>query len=412
MAKEYPRWQKDLIRKILKVRRVVVVSGPRQSGKTTLVKQVAARNDIFRTLDNDDFLKVALSDPTGFVRHNTKGTMILDEIQKAPLLLSAIKQVVDENNTPGQFLLTGSADMKTLPTISDSLAGRISHIRLRTLTIGELLGKRPSFFERAFKKDWPAQIKGYDKAAVIALAFRGGYPEVVKLPEAARERWHTDYAESLLNRDLRDIANIQRQDVMRSLLYVLAAWSGKLMDIAGICGKLSASRRTVESYINALLALHLFERLPPWLRTDYDRVGRREKIFATDTGFMAGLLRWRLDDVLMDTDRSGKIVETIVFNELAAQIDLRDGWRFYHYRDRLNREIDFIVENDQGELLGIEVKAGASFSTNDCRHMVWFKENIVPDRSFTGIVLHSGQDILPLGENMYAVPTAALWDPG
>jgi predicted AAA+ superfamily ATPase len=219
-----------------------------------------------------------------------------------------------------------------------------------------------------------------------------------------------DYAESLLTRDLRDIANIQRQDVMRSLLDVLAAWSGKLMDVAGICGKLAISRKTVESYINSLLTLHLFEKLPPWLQTDYDRVGRREKIFATDTGLMANLLQWRLDDVLLDADRSGKIVETFVFNELAAQIDLYDGYRFYHYRDRLGREIDFIVENDRGELLGIEVKVGSSFSSDDCRHMVWFKNNIVPDKPFTGIVLHSGQDALPLGENMYAVPIAALWE--
>ncbi|MDR0310813.1 MAG: ATP-binding protein [Acidobacteriota bacterium] len=409
MAKEYARWQKDLIRKTLKARRVVVISGPRQSGKTTLAKQVATKKDVFRTLDNDALLRVALSDPSGFVRH-AEGTMIIDEIQKAPLLLTAIKQAVDENSMPGQFLLTGSADIRTLPAVSDSLAGRISHMRLRTLTMGELLDKRPSFFERAFTKDWPSQIKGYDKAAIVDLAFRGGYPEVVKLPITARERWHADYAERLLNRDLRDIANIQRQGALRSLLDVLAAWSGKLMDIAGICGKLSVSRKTVESYINALLALHLFERLPPWLKTDYDRVGRREKIFATDTGFMASLLQWRMDNILLDADRSGKIVETFVFNELAAQIDLYDGYRFYHYRDRQNREIDFIVENDRGELLGMEVKAGSLFSTDDCRHMVWFKNNIVPDKPFTGIVLHSGQDILPLGGNMYAVPIAALWE--
>ena len=117
-----------------------------------------------------------------------------------------------------------------------------------------------------------------------------------------------------------------------------------------------------------------------------------------------------MDDVLLDADRSGKIVETFVFNELAAQVDLHDGYRFYHYRDRLNREIDFIVENDRGELLGIEVKAGSFFSPDDCRHLAWFKNNIVPDKSFTGMVLHSGQDVLPLGENMYAVPIAALWE--
>jgi predicted AAA+ superfamily ATPase len=277
------------------------------------------------------------------------------------------------------------------------------------LTIGEVLRKQPTFLERAFQKEWPSQIRGYDKPAVLELAFRGGYPEVLKLAETGRREWYDDYIKSLLSRDLRDIVNIQRQDVMEALLNVLSAWSSKLMNIEAICSKLSVSRNTLLRYVNAIILLCLFEKVPSWIRTDYDRVGSREKLFAADTGLMAHLLNWRLSDVLLDSDKSGKIIETLVFNELRAQIDLDYHYSLFHYRDRENREIDFIVRNDSGAFLGVEVKAGSAVSREDCRHMVWFKNNIAKDEPFIGVVLYTGEVALPLGKDMYAVPIAALW---
>ena len=192
MSKIFTRWQQKRIQEVLKVRRVVVISGARQSGKTTLAQKIAGEQDSFLSLDNEGILATALSDPMGFVKH-TKGTLIIDEIQKAPSLLLAIKQVVDADNRAGQFLLTGSADIATLPKITDSLAGRISHIRLRGLTMGEILGKQPTFLDKAFKRDWPLQIKGYDKPTILSLAFAGGYPEVLRLNQAERAPWFLDY---------------------------------------------------------------------------------------------------------------------------------------------------------------------------------------------------------------------------
>ncbi|MCL2009363.1 MAG: AAA family ATPase, partial [Synergistaceae bacterium] len=272
--KIFKRWQIRAIREALKIWRVVVVSGPRQSGKTTLARQIATKNDTFVTLDDPTLLAAALGDPNGFVNH-PRGTLILDEIQKAPSLLLSIKQAVDISNRKGQYLLTGSADIRTLPAVNDSLAGRIAHMRLRTLTVGEVLGKQPTFLEKAFKQDWPRQIRGYDKSAVMKLAMRGGFPEFICLPEGKRRiRWHGEYVKSLLSRDLRDVANIQRQDSMENVLNVLAAWSSKLMDVSAICAKMTIARKTFDSYANALISLCIFERLPPWLRTDYERAGR------------------------------------------------------------------------------------------------------------------------------------------
>jgi predicted AAA+ superfamily ATPase len=236
---------------------------------------------------------------------------------------------------------------------------------------------------------------------------------VLRLPARERKGWHRDYVRALLDRDLKDIANIRRRADMQNLLEVLAAWSGKFMDIAGICGKVSIAKATLETYINLLEALYLFERVPPWTRTDYDRVGRHPKIYATDTGLMAAVLNWRLGDVLFDPDRSGKIVETLVFNELSAQIGSGYEYSLSQYRDYKGREIDFLVENDNGELLGVEVKAGSMVSKKDCRHMTWFRDNIAKniakDKRFIGVVLYTGDTTLPLGENMYAVPIGALW---
>jgi predicted AAA+ superfamily ATPase len=407
----YPRWQIGSLEKALENRRVVIVSGARQCGKTTLVRQIIDGRNVYRTLDDEGQLKVAKTDPLGFLKHD-QGTLIIDEIQKAPFLISAIKRVVDNNNAPGQFLVTGSSDIQKHPEVKESLAGRVKHIRLRPLSQGELAQKPPSFLENAFAANFPFQIKGEDKEEVIKRAFIGGYPEVtfIKDPGECKD-WLRDYAESLLTQDLRDIVNIRRKDSMRELLCIFAAWSSKLMDLSAIGGKLELNSQTLKSYINYLESLYLFERLPARTQTDYQRVGQREKIFATDTGLMAALLDWRLEEVIFDADRSGKIVETLVFNELAAQTSLSREYQLYHYRDRNDHEIDFLLQNSQGNILGIEVKAGSGITPReDSRHLKFFRNNLAKGKSFTGIVLYTGNDTLPLEENIFAVPLACLWN--
>lgn len=410
MKKLYTRWQETAINKALKTRRVILLCGARQCGKTTLAKQIATKDTIYRTLDNLAMRQLAIHDPQGFVKHTGK-MLIIDEIQRAPDLLSAIKLVVDENTKPGQYLLTGSANIPSLPSVQESLAGRIRKIRLRPLAQGELLGMHPIFLENAFKQKFMAPKNNlYDRKTMLDIAFRGGFPEAIKLEENERHQWHKDYITALLERDLNDIAHITRFNAMRKLITILAAWSSKFMDISAIGSGLSIRRPTIESYINALEALYIVESIQPWTRTDYERVGKQSKLYMTDSGLMASILRWHMDQVELDPDRSGKLIETLIFNELAAQIDAHHGeYELLHYRDREQREIDFIIEREDHALLGIEVKAGSAISAADFKHLKWFKDTLAKNRPFIGIVLYSGEHAGSMGDGLWAVPFGSLW---
>ena len=318
MSRFYVRWQRDTLEKALKTRRVLLLCGARQCGKTTLVRDLVSQDIAYRTLDDPAMRQIAESDPRGFVRHAGR-TLVIDEVQRVPDLLSAIKISVDEDTRPGQYLLTGSADMQSSPGVRESLAGRIRKVRLRPLTHGEVLGTSPDFLDRAFRRDFGHPDRVYDRDAMLDISFGGGFPEAILLGDTERKLWHRNYADALVERDLRDLGRIQRRDAMSELILTLAAWSGKFMDISSIGAGLSVVRSTVETYVNALEALYVVERLRPWKRTDYARAGKRPKLFMTDSGLMSSILGWNRRQVRMDADRSGKLVETFMFNEIAAR---------------------------------------------------------------------------------------------
>ena len=405
----YRRLQAPLIQESLLHRRVTLLAGARQTGKTTEAKALASPSTDYRTLDNLSQLKAAQTDPHDFVQHTSK-MMIIDEVQRVPELLLAIKLLVDENRTPGQFLLTGSTNLQSLPSVQESLAGRIQKIRLRCLIESEIRGTENHFLEKAFSQDLKSSFDPFPKSKVLALCFRGGFPEAIFLSEKQRVLWHQDYMDALLERDLKGITKIQRHHTMKELVKILAAWSSKFRDISTIGAHLSVSRPTLESYINALEALYIFERLPAYTSTDYDRVGKHSKLFITDTGLMSSLLKWTMETVRLDSDRCGKIIETFVFNELSALIDAHSGlYTLSHYRDREQREIDFIIEKEGTSLLGIEVKSSSTVGKNDFKSLQWFKEFIAKKQPFVGIVLYTGDMTLSFGPDLWAVPISALW---
>lgn len=405
----YRRWQELSVLKALKTRRIVLLNGARQCGKTTLAKKLISSEVSYRTLDDTSVREAALSDPRAFLKHSTN-TLIIDEIQRAPHLLTELKRYVDEDTRFGQYLLTGSANINSLPNDKESLAGRVAKIRLRSLTQGEIKGVLPSFLENVLKGKLKEVYTEIPREDLLDLVLMGGMPEARQLENKDRRLWFKDYLEALIERDLKDISRIQHHSSMLDLIKVLASWSSKFMDVNAICSGLSSSRPTIESYINALEALYIVEKVSPWIKTDYERVGKTSKIFMTDSGLMASVLGWKKDDVIFDSDRFGKLLETFIFNELSAQIDTSYGeYSLFHYKDREQREIDFVIEGDDNTIIGIEVKSHSTVNRKDFKHINWFKENLVNDKIFVGVVLYNGTHTIQFSENTMAVPIGALW---
>ena len=287
----YPRWQKKLILEAMKTRRVLLLSGARQCGKTVLARELMDSDMDYRNLDSIGLRQAAENDPQSFVKRSDR-PLIIDEVQRVPDLLLAIKMAVDEDTRPGQYLLTGSANIQSLPGVRESLAGRITKLRLRPLSQGELHGVLPSFLEAAFKQELKTPAKHYDRDALIDMACLGGFPEARLLEGRVRRRWHKDYIESILERDLRDITKIHDQDAMRELVKITAAWSSKFINFSAIGSSLAIHRQTLRSHLNALEALYIIDRVRPWVKTDYDRVGKVDKLFFADSAMMFSLLDW------------------------------------------------------------------------------------------------------------------------
>ena len=401
------RWQENEVKEALRYWRVVHVTGARQAGKTTLVKMLDVAPCRRYTMDDAGTRHVAQEDPFNFASRPGPGPMVIDEIQKVPELLDAIKMHVDADDSKGQYLLTGSSSLDFSKKIRDSLAGRLHSVRLRTLAAGELEGKRPQFLANAFRRQFDEPSVPLGKRDVLHLAFQGGYPECREFPVRPRRDWFADYLDHLLRKDIRDVTEIRKLDALKELSLWVLARSSKFWTFEELCAKASIAKATAESYLSALGALYVVDRVPAWGKTDYDRIGKRPKYFAADSGLMANLLNWDEDEAYLDADISGKAVETWAYHELAALADAEGGYSISQYRDKSRREIDFIVENEKGAILGVEVKAGANVGKDDFKHLKWFGANLAK-APYTGIVLYGGAHVQRFGEGFYAVPLGSL----
>lgn len=407
MGDNIPRWAARAVEHALSVRRIVYIAGARQCGKTTLLDQVSAPDADRRTLDDDAIRRAAASSPKEFVERRGSGPMLIDEVQKVPDLFPAMKMRVDKDRTPGQYLITGSTSLGANPNIHESLAGRMKTVRLRTISEGEFLGRSPGFLDGAFEGDFTKPPSGYDKRRILDIAFRGGYPEASALPAEERSDWHLDYLDALLERDVRDIQEIRNLPALRRMAVGLAGYSSKFLNKAEFARACEVSKPTVDTYVAALEALYLFDQVPPWTPRDYDRAVKSSKWFASDTGTMASLLDWSREGVFFDDDKSGKLMETFAYHELAAEADLAGRHRLYHYRDEDRREIDFVLSDGEGRLLGIEVKSGSAVRSDDFKHLDWFRGRFSP--GMVCIVLYTGDVVLPFGSRRYAVPFSSLF---
>lgn len=403
----YPRLVEQRVADAMLDTRVVMIVGPRQSGKTTLAKKMAKAEMDYYTLDNATTLDAARQDPVGFVRRMDR--VIIDEVQRAPELLLAIKESVDTDQRPGRFLLTGSANLMTLPRVADSLAGRMEVIRLLPLAQSEIRTSGSSFLLDAFRNEARAgdSIVGDD---LMAAVLAGGYPEALgRKIWARRQDWYVDYVEAIVQRDVRDVAQIEQIAQMPRLLRILAEHSGQLVNYSGIGAAIGMNHITTQKYVGIFESLFLARTLQPWFSNKLKRLTKTPKIHFLDSGLLAALRDLSLDRLRDERRQFGPLLETFVFGEI---LKLASGgetrFKFSHFRDKQQNEVDIVIEDRRGRIVGIEIKAAASVSNSDFSGLRILAD-ACGERFVSGIVLYDHQKVIPFGERLSAVPISALW---
>ena len=388
---------------------VVLIVGPRRAGKTTLVRKTEGAVRRYITLDDQTALAAARSDPAGFVRGLNRA--IIDEVQRAPELLLAIKKVVDEDAGPGRFLLTGSANVLTLPRVADSLAGRIETIRLLPLARAEIEGKKPIFLERLFDgtiQNAPDAIVGDD---LVELALCGGFPEMIaRDSERRRQDWARSYLTSILTRDLREIADIENLTDLPKFVRILAEQSGRLTNYSQFGAAINVSHKTGQRYTGLLEQVFLVATLQPWFTNTLKRITKTPKLHFLDSGLLAttrGLTSGRLK---ADRTAFGALLESFAFSEIvklmtASSLQLT----LWHFRDQQMREVDIVLERDDGMIAGIEIKASATVRPGDFGGLRTLAQ-ACGDRFALGTVLYDGTDVVPFGDRLIAAPLSSLWN--
>ena len=404
----FARFSSDLIATALADTPVVMLIGPRQCGKTTLVRQFEGKEREYVTLDDDTVLGAARSDPTGFVRGF--GRVAIDEVQRAPELLRAIKRSVDSNRRAGRFLLTGSANILTLPQVSESLAGRMEIVSLMPISRAEIVGKRPAFLKMAFAgklvKAGPAMI-GSDLVRAVLV---GGYPEMLRRESPRRRQaWARDYVNAIVQRDVRDIAEVDKLDRLPALLQILAHHSGQLTNFTQIGGQIGIDDKTARRYAGILEQMFLVRRISPWFRNPLNRLVKTPKLHFLDSGLLSTMLGLTAEQIAKNRAAFGPLLETFVFTEVMKQASwLDESTTLHHYRDKDQDEVDFIVADERGAMVAIEVKASATVYSSDFKGIRKVKNTVGADLKL-GVVLYDGSAIVPFGDRLFATPISCLW---
>lgn len=393
--------------------RVIVVNGARQCGKSTLIRIIAGgREAEWRDLDAQLTREAAEQDPTGFVDH--PGLMVIDEIQRVLELLLAIKVQVDTDPRPGRYILTGSARLLGLRALPDTLAGRTETIELWPFSQGEIDGAPDGFIDAAFSDGGLPRLNSQvGRAEYAQRVVRGGFPEAVARPSVERRaRFFDSYVRDLIARDVSQLSEIERPAQMRALLRLLAARSGQLLVTNTVSRDLDLPARSGYRYVGLLEQIFMIKLIPAWSRNISARAIRTPKLAVVDSGVAASLLGADAQTLLRPGGPFGPLLEGFVAMELARQL----GWsrtraELTHYRTKDGVEVDLVLEDRRGNVVGIEVKASSTVRSEDFRGLRHLAERLGDD-FLAGIVLHTGQQTLPFGPRMRAMPVASVWEIG
>ena len=405
------RHAEKLVRAALQDTRIIAIVGPRQSGKTTLARRIADEDGrSFVTLDDEQSRQFAASDPAGFMRG--LDSAVIDEIQRAPGLILALKKSVDEDPRPRRFIITGSVDLFKGSISPDSLAGRVETIDLLPFSQSEIEGRPPSeFIARAFQADFPGLENIGQTPDLTNRLIAGGYPEALSRRNATRRRsWLLGYARSLAERDVAEIAEIEKQGEMARLIERAALATGQLLNRTTLGSELGIDAKTVDRWLALLEHMFLVRQVRAWHRNSVKRLIKSPKLQFLDSGLLTALLRVSETDLERDRQQLGPLLECFVYSELVKTIALSDeSISVGHYRDKDQVEIDFVLERARGQLVGIEVKSRVTAKPEDFRGLKRLRD--VSGESFAcGVVLHDGDRIQQVGDRLFAMPASMLWN--
>ncbi|MES2091435.1 MAG: ATP-binding protein [Pseudomonadota bacterium] len=406
----HPRHVQKKLTEALQDTPVVLLNGARQTGKSTLAKQHAKQDGMrYYTLDDATTLAAARQDPAGFIAGLT-GPVVIDEVQRVPELFLAIKAAVDQHRTPGRFLLTGSANVLMLPTVADSLAGRMEVIELWPLSCAEMIDE-PHFN----RLDWLCQgdlnqppALSSSSPSLLAKLLAGGFPEAAQRQGQRRAAWFDNYISAILQRDVRDLARIEQLTELPHMLALMAVRTGSLLNFSEVSRSLGLPQTTLKRYFALLETLFLLRRVPAWDRNAGKRLVKSPKVFVPDTGLAAHLAGLSDARLAAPTPAWGHLLETHVLTELIKhQAFSALGLTLWHYRTSTGSEVDFLMEDRAGRLTGVEVKASHTVGAGDFKGLRHLQET-ESDRFDRGVVLYAGDQIVPFAANLYAVPLS-IW---
>lgn len=403
------RWAASAVREALTDTPVVLIHGPRQCGKSTLA--ISASDEAKRrvvTLDDREALLLAKQNPSDFVRTFTPPVTI-DEVQRAPELFLAMKAWVDRTRIPGSFLLTGSANVLMLPKMADSLAGRMEIVDLRPLAQAEIEGTCTNPIDRLFDADFEfggSPARSDDQ--VYARAVVGGYPEPVLRSARRRDAWFESYVRTILERDVRDLSNIDGLTQLPRLLTFLALRNGETINLASLSRDVGVPHTTLTRYVDLMQALFLIQMVPAWSK-EGARFAKAAKCYLVDTGLLCHLRRVDLKSLITNQEMRDMVLNSFVANELGRMIPTSDGRpSLLHLRTVRQKEVDFVLERADGQIVGIEVTTSGAPRLEDAEGLRWLAE-IAGERFLRGIVLHVGTESRPLAPKIAAVPVDFLW---
>ncbi len=413
---QVPRDAETAVRSLLTEEPAVLLEGPRGSGKSTLLQTLAvAGRATVLDLDDESVLALVREDPVGVVQG--EGLVVIDEFQRAPELLSAVKRAVDRDPRPGSFLLAGSVSAPLLPTGVETLTGRVCRLALLPLSAGEVLAAGGTRFLRAL----PGLLAGEPPQRVNSTLSRddyadllvaGGYPAALRrVSPVARARWFAGYLAAVADRDLAEFVDLRRPGLLARLYRAVAEQTAGLVARATLAEQLEAAPRTVSAYLDLLSHVHLIHELPGWTPGLSAKAGRRPKTHVVDTGLAVAALGMSADR-LAATTRVGAMLESLVVAEIRKQVVLLDRPPLLaHFRDRSGVEVDLVVEAPDGRVVGIEVKSATTADQADARGLRFLAERL--GRRFAlGLVLTTGPGTARLDDRIWVTPVSALWGGG